>query len=384
MRTLFFFLLTCSVLRGDCLNRPVGRDSSLQHLVVSLEADCHQIHMDYREKINAVYHDLALNNKTLVNREDIRQMVGFLYRNDSLNQELHNLRLNEFNDIRKLKYQKGLQIIRLLYEKILSLDHHFSAVRSWNEISQLSNPNHYPDFLKLKDLLNKQTDKKKTFNLGAVLEKNVYTATFFSILQLFNSNSARDQKEADIQSVECVLDLTLQLYQDVKTIYFETTFLQQSNDLLKSDIEQLFRDYTKPIRYDSTLSACRNNDDWDRVGDLLNNYLLQMKMPVSTVEDQTRLYKLQVNMEFPIDRLLQFISTYNYFIVQGQKYYEKFNTILAAYQNNAHCSAALPAEFNQFKTDINQAIDKFKTAYKPVEINGSKLKELLYGVNEFE
>jgi hypothetical protein len=30
------------------------------------------------------------------------------------------------------------------------------------------------------------------------------------------------------------------------------------------------------------------------------------------------------------------------------------------------------------------AIEKFNVAYKPIEINGSKMKEILYGLNEFE
>lgn len=36
------------------------------------------------------------------------------------------------------------------------------------------------------------------------------------------------------------------------------------------------------------------------------------------------------------------------------------------------------------KKDMDLAIDKFNIAYKPIEINGSKMKEILYGLNEFE
>jgi hypothetical protein len=39
-------------------------------------------------------------------------------------------------------------------------------------------------------------------------------------------------------------------------------------------------------------------------------------------------------------------------------------------------------EFSQ--QDIKVAIYKFNVAYRPVEINGSKMKEILYGINEFQ
>ena len=53
------------------------------------------------------------------------------------------------NDVSKVRYLKGLQIIKILYEKVLSLDHHFASVRSLNEINKISNPNQYPEYGKL-------------------------------------------------------------------------------------------------------------------------------------------------------------------------------------------------------------------------------------------
>ena len=41
-------------------------------------------------------------------------------------------------------------------------------------------------------------------------------------------------------------------------------------------------------------------------------------------------------------------------------------------------------KYKKLKGDINIAIEKFNVAYKPVEINGSKMKEILYGINEFD
>jgi hypothetical protein len=93
---------------------------------------------------------------------------------------------------------------------------------------------------------------------------------------------------------------------------------------------------------------------------------------------------MQVNLDFPVERLLQFISQYNYFIDQGGKFYEKFSIILESYENEKQCETKLLLEYKKLKADIDVAIEKFSVAYKPVEINGTKMKEILYGLNEFE
>jgi len=59
----------------------------------------------------------------------------------------------------------------------------------------------------------------------------------------------------------------------------------------------------------------------------------------------TSQYKMQVNLEFPIDRLLQFIGQYNNFIDQGGKFYEKFKIILNSYENEKQCETKLPLEY---------------------------------------
>ena len=91
-----------------------------------------------------------------------------------------------------------------------------------------------------------------------------------------------------------------------------------------------------------------------------------------------------MNLEFSIDRLLQFITQYNSFIDQGAKFYKKFAIMLSSYENEAFCRGQIPGEFAVLKEKINNSIDKFNNAYKPAEINGSKLKEVLYGLNEYD
>ena len=179
------------------------------------------------------------------------------------------------------------------------------------------------------------------------------------------------------------MDFTLRMHGDLNTIYFETVFLQKSNETVILNLEQLFEDYTKPIQYATSLEICRNNDDWDSVRNNLNKYLDQLTTIIENDEDPDAALKMQIDLEFPIDRLLQFITQYNAFIDQGGKFYEKFEIMLNSYENEQTCTDKIPEEYRTQKQGIQIAIEKFHTAYKPVEINGSKMKEILYGINEY-
>jgi len=278
-----------------------------------------------------------------------------------------------------VRYLKGLQIIKILYEKVLSLDHHFASVRSLNEISKISNPNQYPEYGKLKEIIANKRDKKTAFDLSAVLGSNTIVSVVQTFTNMISSSLTKEEKEKELANVDCILDFTLRMQNDLNTIYFETAFLQTSNDKIKQDIEILFKDYTKPIGYEAALETCRANDDWETITQKMEDYLTKMKTTTGAPQ-----YKMQVNMEFPIDRLLQFITQYNNFIDQGGKFYEKFKIILNSYENEKQCETKLPLEYKKLKADIDVAIQKFNVAYKPVEINGTKMKEILYGLNEFE
>jgi hypothetical protein len=39
----------------------------------------------------------------------------------------------------------------------------------------------------------------------------------------------------------------------------------------------------------------------------------------------------------------------------------------------------MPAQYKQLKADIEQTLEKFNSAYKMPEVQGSKLKDMLYG-----
>jgi hypothetical protein len=311
--------------------------------------------------------------------------VAILIEKDHIQSELKTNALSESSDISKIRYLKGLQIIKILYEKTLTLDHHFSSVATFNEMNNLSNPNRYPEFVKMKDDMTSKQDKREGFNLTNILGNNIYTSVVHTVVSLFsNSNVSKTEKEASLKEVECILDFTLRMHNDLNTIFFETSFLQKSNDNVIKELEQLFVDYTKPIKYKTPLKECRNSDDWDEVRENLKKYLNELDKAIKDESQRYRAHKMQINLEFPIDRLLQFITIYNGHIDQGGKFYEKFGIMLNSYENEQQCATKIPAEYKKLKESIAISIEKFNTAYKPVEINGSKMKQILYGINEFD
>jgi hypothetical protein len=193
------------------------------------------------------------------------------------------------------------------------------------------------------------------------------------------SNLSNQEKEDGLKNVDCILDFTLRMQDDLNTIYFETAFLQKSNIKVMDEIENLFSDYTKPIDYNLSLNECRTEDDWGFVRDKLYTFIDKMNE-----SNESEKLKKRIDLEFSIDRLIQFITHYNNFINDGEDFYQKFKIMLGSYENEQQCNTSLPIEYKKLKNDIDLAIEKFSIAYKPIEVNGSKMKELLYGINEYD
>ena len=89
-----------------------------------------------------------------------------------------------------------------------------------------------------------------------------------------------------------------------------------------------------------------------------------------------------VNIEFATQRVSDFITKYSNFIGQGTQYYQKFDHIVNTYQHEDACQSQLPKQFDELKKDISSTIDKFHNTYNLPEIQGSRLKDLMYGAGE--
>lgn len=325
-------------------------------------------------------HEVNEINIRLKTEKSLEKKVDLLIRKDELQDSIRYVKLEEINQISRIRYIKGLQIIRLLYEKILSLDHHFTSVRTFSEINKISNPNHFPEYAKVKDIIKNKKNKKLNMDLDGILGSNMITSVTGTLINLFDIDLVSQNKREELRNIECIIDFTLSIHNELNTIYFETSYLQSGNANIKSEIENLFRDYTKPIGYTEGLTVCRENDDWDAVRSKLDSFLQTM----SEIQDEREKFKKNADVEFPVDRLLQFITLYNNYINEGEQFYRKFKTILNSYQNEEQCKSSIPIEYTKMKEDVEQSIQKFNIAYKPIEVNGSKMKEIIYGLNEFE
>ncbi len=378
MKNLITYFILIFLSATNCAAR-IHEEDNPDVIIKELSAEIKIICNNYEKQFLQKEQQISQINSALLTSITVDEKVNLLVLKDQIRTEISFLRYETENEISKVRYLKGLQIIKILYEKVLSLDHHFASVRTLNEINKISNPNQYPEYGKLKEIVAGKRDKKTAFDLTSVLGTNTIVSVVQTFTNMLGSNMTKEEKEKELGNVDCILDFTLRMQNDLNTIYFETAFLQTSNDKMKQEIEILFKDYTKPIGYIATLENCRSNDDWESVTQKMDDYLSRLKEATGTQQ-----YKMQVNLEFPIDRLLQFITQYNNFIDQGGKFYEKFKIILNSYENEKQCETKLPAEYKKLKSDIDVAISKFNVAYKPVEVNGTKMKEILYGLNEFD
>lgn len=363
----------------------VSTQPTIDQILLELDSEITKVQLYYNSCYQRLIQEIIQLDKRIKSTTSTAVKLDLLLLKLENQQLKQGLKRNEYTEVSKIRYIKGLQIMKILYEKTLALDHHFASLNTFNEINNISNPNHYPEFEKFKTLLQRQRDKKSGFRLSTLLGENIYTSIIHSFISMFGNHQIdMVEKEKQLSRIDCILDFTLRMHGDLNTIYFETQFLQKSNDAIMDELQQLFVDYTKPIQYHNSLKICRDTDDWDRVRENLSTYLQKLN-DISLMEDQKyKAHKMQINLEFPIDRLLQFIAQYNAFIDQGAKFYEKFGIMLSSYENEKQCGAEIPIAYQQLKTSIGIAIEKFNTAYKPVEINGSKMKEVLYGLTEYD
>ena len=251
-------------------------------------------------------------------------------------------------DITKLRYKKGIELLRLLYEKILGLEHHFGSLQTFQDVASLSNPNRYPDFQQAKDWLAGQGKKKPAVQLPEMLDSNPYLSSSVYLIKLLMGGSEATKKASGVNDVACIMDFTVRMNDDLNTIYYETEFLKENNQGLLEECKALFADYTKVVKYMVPLETCRQEDDWHALFQLLDDLMEEIDQDLKSGA-QTTAYNKQINLEFAVDRLLEFINIYNSFIKQGEKYYQKFHIILDNYPNEATCLGELPPTYLQMK-----------------------------------
>lgn len=360
-------------------------DSLLTHLIDLWDVELALIRQDYQTRRSRLRHELwSVRNRLSAYEpagEITSELVRDLWYRSLLADSLRTLEKNYSVDITLTRYKKGLELIRLLYEKILALDHHFTSLKTYQNVAALTNPNTFPEFRSAKEVIEKRLSRKSSLQLPPIFESNPYLSAAFSVVASVIGDGAPEEREGELGQIACILDFTVRMNNELSLIFYETEYLKESNIALKEDCQSLFKDYVQPLGYFTSLPECRKEDDWEKVYALLGSYADEMKELSGNAADVAleEAYDLQVDLEFSVDRLLDFINKYVAFISQGEKYYQKFEIIANSYTHEEVCSTRLPAEFSNLKEDIQISITKFNESYEITALKGSKLKDLLYG-----
>lgn len=246
-----------------------------------------------------------------------------------------------------LRYKKGLELIRLLYEKALSLDHHFSGVRVDQYLRDSGNP-----------------------------------ASWAPFREFAAEMKAKKQLETD--KLSCLLVFAQEMQTDLRIIAFETGYLAGANAQLLAECRELFAEYTRVIGYALPLDECRMTDDWERVFRALDSHIqsIRARQEKGLSEEFEQLLRDHINLEFSVDRLLNFLRNYQFHIQQGVLYYGKFKMILDSHQPAPSCVPVAPYRWEQVRLEVEKALEAFHLAYQVPELKGSRLKDLLYGFSD--
>lgn len=360
---------------------PTPRDSFLL-FAKQIRYELDLIRQDYEQKTQNIREAMSENNKTMAYKElkgeyDASYLQALALKVHFMEEEKKIEAEGQFS-ITKTRYRKGVELIKMVYEKVLALDHHFAALQTYQNISMMTNPNSYPEFQGAKALLEKKT-AKPPLQLPALLATNPYVMVANTIVNFVVSPTDHKEKDAELEKISCILDFTVRMSADLSIINHETGYLRNTNTTLKEESAVLFDEYVKVIGYTTPIDRCRKADDWDKVYEMLDTYVLEMENTLKKTPTDKSVYKKQVNLEFSVDRLLDYINKYSAFVTQGEKYYQKFKGIVSTYENQAKCADKLPKQFSDLQKDIDISIEKFNNSYNISELKGSKLKDLLYG-----
>ena len=231
--------------------------------------------------------------------------------------------------------------------------------------------------------IRKLNTKKNQVALPEFLGANpILSGTFHLIMGVFSEKEPQ-QKDKNISEIACVLDFTTGMESDLQLIRYETDFLSSSNQALIQSCEQLFADYTKVIQYFVPLESCRREDKWEELYYQLDRYMEDLQNDeriklesLGLIDSKDQAF---IDIEFATERVVQFVREYQSFIAQSNQYYQKFDNILGSYANEERCIEQLPHQYNELKYDVTSTLEKFQNTYQLPEINGSRMKSILYG-----
>ncbi len=370
----------------------------IQPWILRSYAELYLLEREYTDHTEPLRMRLQDINKALSDPRNRTPECGFqlLWEKIQLEETIRSLQEDQELRLLKVRYKKSIEIIKMLYEKVLSMDHHLSSLKAQQGLSNLSNPHNYPEFKETRTIIEDHMKKKFNFQMPALFQTNPFLSAAFTIVGLAVGGGEDKEKKGSIDKIACILDFTVRMYNDLNVIYYETGYLRDANLTLKKDCEALFSDCARQVGYTIPLISCRDGDDWERLYSMLDTYVAKASGETNNTgsvsggypstntypavgPDPRLLARATTNLQFSIDRVGAFIEKYSNFVSQGGEYYKKFAKIASSYENEKSCSSVLPDQFKQLKSDIDETLEKFNSAYKMPEVQGSKLKDMLYG-----
>ncbi len=280
------------------------------------------------------------------------------------------------------RYRKGLELIRWLYEKALSLEYHFSSLQLNERVDALANPMNFKAFRKsLAELENLTGEREKMLELPEVLLQNSDSGTLYLLMMAMQGKGKQKERQQVLDEVACLLRFLMEMQTDLKSVYYENHLLYLRTTELRQRCERLFEDYTKVVGYQHSLPECRTRDDWDTIEELIKavaKIILEGELEEnSDLRDVA--YQHHINLEFAVDRLLDYLNFYDAVLNDGRHMYRESELVLQHLTKVENCTSSVPEELLELGEDISIAVERFDKAYETVELKGSRLKDLLYG-----
>ena len=296
--------LFCLQLPAIQANNP--RDSLsvwIQPWIEMAYSDLDQLEREYSDRTEPLRVRLHDVDKTLADPRNRTPECGFqlLWEKIQLEKTLDALQEEHELKVLKVRYRKSIEIVKMLYEKVLSMDHHLSSLKAQQGLSNLSNPHNYPEFKEAKAIIEDRMKKKFNFQMPALFQTNPFLSAAFSIVGMAVGGGEDKEKKENIDKIACVLDFTVRMHTDLNVIYYETGYLRDANLTLKKECEALFSDCARQIGYTIPLVSCRDGDDWERLYSIMK--MKRHALPryqINLNNSKTTLTKRWTNSTVPI------------------------------------------------------------------------------------
>lgn len=286
---------------------------------------------------------------------------------------IEQLRKNEQEkeiELYRTKYQAGVLVIKDIIESLQKLKSQYAAVAFNDAYRDLSDPNHYPQYVQNMEYLKKKLVKRGLSLPEVDMMNPILNAAYGVTRAIVSGQPDKNQKARELN---CILDFTLMASQELNIVKYDLIYLQYSIDKLLRDSEELFRSYTRVVDYDKDFDRYIRDPN-DQLAEKMEGYFHQINgSDLSTVEKEVQTIKYQ------LQKVMDGYIKYELFISQNTAYYEKFELIINEIDPSCEdpaTDAYIQEKYKVVKERLSQAKNSFINAFSKT-IKQSYLKELI-------